>query len=171
MKCLVCGHEVSEGSASCNNCGFQVIVALGESEEIKRKQGIAAAQYREMICRDIEVGFYAYSHSIRQKSTGEEVLERDSEATVSFGKCGNISMSQIIWYPEGFLRPLTDNLSCQIYIRRPGLTPRLRNLAIPIPAGTGDIQIGIIQISSGIFQICIGSSTSYNRSESIDVLA
>lgn len=171
MKCDCCGHEISTGSASCGNCGFQVIVALGESEEIKRKRKLAAEKYREMVCKDIEIGFYAYSHSVKQKSDGEEVLECDREDAVAFGTCGNLKMGTIIWYPEEFLRPGTEKLSCSIYIKRNGESAEVKAMQLQLPAGTGDIQIGAVQTSTGVFQICLGSGTSHTRSEAVDVLA
>ncbi len=171
MRCFVCNNEVEEGSAACGKCGFPMIVPLGASEEVIAQIRGKAQMYRESICRDIEIGFCAYTHRIVKDSTGAEKLECAHADNVPIGTCGSIPAGRVLWYPEKFVRPHSWDLDCSYYIKKGSSPASLKPLRIRLQQGSGDIQIGICQVGTGVIRFCVGSETEgYGQSGDIDVL-
>ena len=171
MKCDVCGAVIMEGSAECGRCGYPVIIGLGDSPVEMKKREELAEQYRAGICRDIEVGFFAYTHKIVKDANGDEKLALDRSDKVFLCTCGALAEGQIMWHPEGFVRPKSGKLDCRIYIRRKDRTEGTRSLSIPLRPGSGDIRIGVRKLATAVIQICIGGEHEYMGSEPIPVLA
>ncbi|MBR0398497.1 MAG: hypothetical protein IJI10_09545 [Eubacterium sp.] len=172
MKCEVCGAELTHGSSACGFCGYPVLVEIGNTPESRQKKEEAAAAYRAQICKDIEVGFYAYTHKIVEDADGNEKLKRDRTDKVKIALCGDVSVGGIVWCQEGFLRPQTDVMDCRIYIKRGSQIRGPKLLNVPVPDGTGDIRIGMEKVSDCLIRICIGEekTQSYTSSEPINVL-
>ncbi len=172
MKCDVCGAELTPGSSACGFCGYPVLVQIGNTPESQQKREAAAAAYRAQICREIEVGFYAYTHKIEEDADGNEKLKRDRTDKVKIAACGDVPSGEIVWCQEGFLRPHTDIMDCRIYIKRGSKTRGPKLLKLPVPEGKGDIRIGMEKVSDCLIRICIGEkgTQSYTNSETINVL-
>ena len=171
MNCYVCGKQIDEGSASCSNCGFPMIVPLGAGPEITEQIKNNARQYRETICAGIEVGFCAYTHKIVKDSAGAERLECERADNIPLGTCADFHPDQIRWYPEMFVRPHKSELECFYYIKKGGETKANIPLRIRLQPGSGDIQIGVRQVRPGIVRFCVGSTMEgYSESNEIDVL-
>ena len=171
MNCYVCGNMVEDGSAFCRKCGFPMIVPLGATEDVMNQIRQKAQEYRNTICRSVEVGFCAFSHRIVTDSSGNQSLQRERTENIPLGTCGDLPFGQIRWYPEMFVRPHAGMLECFYYIRRGTVSDGMRSLQIPLPDGKGDIQIGVMQIRTGVVCFCIGNGSMYTRSAEIDVLA
>ena len=170
MKCMVCETELISGSSECSCCGFPVIVVLGDSPEAAEEYRKQAAEYRAEKCKDIEIGFYAYSHKVVEDDQGNEQLKRDRTDQVPLAAFGALQEGLISWNSEGFLRPLTARMDCSIYIRRGAGNEKSLRLDLPVPAGTGDVRIGIERTDDLHVKICVGETGAYSQSDEINVL-
>ena len=170
MRCEVCGAEIAEGSGSCPVCGCPVIYQIGgdaaAAENLKR----AADEYRSQLFTSLEVGFVAYSHKVVTGEDGKDALRLDHEDKISLGSYSKFDEEEIHWYPEGFLRPLTPELECSVFVRRGSEAERVRKVSVPLPQGAGDIHIGMMRSGTGAVRVCIGNAQDYNCSEEIPVL-
>ena len=168
MICEVCRTQIPEGKAECPNCGYPVIVSLGDSPQAEEQKRAAAEQYRARLCQDIEVGFVAYSHKVTKQADGSEKLELDQADRVRLGICGQMQTGQTVWCQEGFVRPLASYMDCRIYIRRPNHSEGTRELKFPIRPGEGDLYIGVKKVSTGAVRICLTDKKDY-REETADI--
>lgn len=169
MKCEVCGAAIPEGKAECPNCGYPVIVSLGNNPLAEDQKKAAAEKYRQQICRDIEVGFYAYRHTVIKSKDGSEKLSPAGKPDeVSLGHCGALKDGQTIWYPEAFLRPKRDELKCSIYIRRDSEEEISRELRFGVSSCSSYLHIGVKKISTDVIRIVLKDNGSYQE-ESGDI--
>lgn len=170
MKCDVCYTEFPDGKAECPNCGCPVVVSLGSNPQEEEHRKELAEQYRQQICRDIEVGFVAYSHKVVTQEDGSEKLEFDHDDLVPLGTCGSLLEGQTSWYPEGFVRPRSVNLDGTIYVRRGSLPARTQDKRLTVPCGEKDLFIGLKKVSTAVVKICLKDGENQTESDEIFVL-
>ncbi len=171
MKCFVCGRNVEEGSAFCPGCGYPIIVPIGGmTPEAEAQMKNSAEEYRSRICREIEIGFYAYSHRIEKDARGNEVIRPARRDEIPLGICGDLRNNEIKWYPEQFVRPKSGNLEYWIYVKRGSETIGPERKSIRLNSGSGDIQIGLLSESMGRIRFCVGTQADYAVSDLMDVL-
>ena len=72
------------------------------------------------------------------KTKDETIVIQTGADRVRLGICGQMQTGQVIWWPEGFVRPLASYLDCRIYIRRPNRSEGIRNLKFAVRPGAGD---------------------------------
>ena len=166
MKCLVCGYDAADGEAACRRCGFPFIVQIGDNTDTDDRLRQMADQYRRQMSGQYEIGIAVYTNTVRNRR-----IEVEKTEYVRLGNGDALPEGFISWFPEGFVRPLSNELEFTYYVRK-GNGPRyMQSISLKLPPSSGDIHIGILGEGEAMFSFCAGSASDYVKSEKMNLFA
>ena len=163
MICDACGAQIPDGAAECGTCGCPVIVGLDDSPEAREQRRVFVEKYREYLDNSIEVGFYAYSHTIKEQEDGSEKLVLSKTEKIVLANCGKLKIGETVWWPEGFLRPKSKKITFDVFYRGKNRPEVKRSLEFPMRPDFGDIYIGVKKFGIGKIQICLTDYKDYDE--------
>lgn len=161
MQCRCCMHNVEDGMARCNVCGFPM--------GFNRNAGVddIAKQFREKRLNgvSIDVKFYYYE----QINSSGELAEQKSEY-ITVADALSLIYQEVIWFEGEFNPPEVErDITLEVRVNFPDKTVE-QTLTAGLDKASKCVKLGVYLDEGFSARLAVGTQESYVLSEGVSLM-